>query len=114
MQFFLSERSQLDLHRDDRERGIGREKTPVSSISKAGASVQSDRGGVVAGRPESQAPQPPLATPADHFLEQRAPDSAPAPGGLDPHATDPACVATRPVQQAVRRAEDVVTFTRQK
>jgi hypothetical protein len=46
-------------------------------------------------------------------LEQGTSYSAPAPGGSDPHTTDPTCVRACPVQEAVRRAENVVTFTRE-
>jgi hypothetical protein len=46
-------------------------------------------------------------------LEQGTPYAASAPGASDPHTTDPPRVAACPVQEAVRRAEDVVTFTRE-
>jgi len=39
--------------------------------------------------------------------------AAPPPCGFDPHTTDPTCVAACPIQEAVRRAENVATFTRE-
>src|SRR5262245_33743880 len=89
--------SELDLHREDRERGVARQRAPFAGFSEARARVQGDRRWVVRGCPQAETSEATLTGPAEHRLEQRAADAAPAPCGVDPHAADPSGIGTRPI-----------------
>jgi hypothetical protein len=50
-----------------------------------------------------------LPRPDEDFLKQGTSDSAPSPGGFDPHAPDPSGLVL-PIKKAISRADHVVIF----
>jgi hypothetical protein len=102
--------SYRNLHLEDLEGGIRRERSTLPGLSKARLAVQREGGRAVRWGPQTQSAQPVLPRPVEDLLEEGTSDAALSPCGLYPHTADSPHLALVPVKEAIGRAQHVVAL----